>query len=115
MKSKAVAKYLRGSAQKVRLVCALIKDKKASEAVAILENTHKKGARLLLAVLNSAIANAQVKKMNLDQLFVVNASADVGPSLKRLMTRSMGRADRIVKPTSHITVELSDEVLAGKA
>ena len=112
MKVKAVAKYIRISSRKARLVMPLIKGKKALDAVTVLENMNKKAARIVLGALNSAIANAKGKKMDVEKCVVSDARVDVGPTFKRLRPRAMGRADRIFKRTSHIIVELSEEVAA---
>ena len=80
--------------------------------VAILENTPKAASEPVLKVLNSAAANAEVNKgMNKDTLYVAECYADMGPVLKRVQPVSKGRAYRILKRTSHITVVL-DEVKA---
>ncbi len=115
MKVKATVKYLRVSSKKAKLVLPLIKRKNALEAVSILENIHSKPSRFTLAVLKSAIANAKVKKMVVENCVISDARCHVGPTFKRLMTRSMGRADRILKRTSHITVELTEQTPAKPA
>jgi large subunit ribosomal protein L22 len=112
MKVKATVKYLRVSAKKARLILPLIKGKKALDAVSTLENYKSKSSRFTLGVLNSAIANARVKKMVVENCVISDARTHVGPTFKRLMTRSMGRADRILKRTSHITVELTEQAPA---
>ena len=104
---KAVAKYLRINAGKVANVLDLIRGKKYFEAVAILENTNKSASEVILKVLNSAAANAENNlSLNKEDLFVAEAYSAQGPTLKRLMIRARGRADRILKRTSHITVIL---------
>ncbi|MBN1493101.1 MAG: 50S ribosomal protein L22 [Candidatus Omnitrophica bacterium] len=113
MNVKAQAKYIRVSPQKARLVLPHIKGKKALVALTILENMPQKTARLTLAVLNSAIANAKNKKMNLENCIISDARVDEGPTLKRLMTRAMGRADRLLRRTSHVMIELTEETAAG--
>ena len=95
----AIAKHIRISPYKVRIVLDLIRGKNYGEAVAILENLPK--------VLNSAAANAEHNKgMSRDNLFVAACYADQGPTLKRVNPVSKGRAYRILKRTSHITVVL---------
>jgi len=107
MISKAVAKYLRVSPRKTRVVIELIKGKQALEAMGILNNTNKKAATLLAKVLNSAIANAKrIPNIELDKLYIIDVRADGGPSLKRYQAAAMGRANVIKKPTSHITIAL---------
>ena len=105
----AVAKYIRISPFKVRIVLDIIRGKKYNEAVAILENTSKAACPEVLKVLNSAAANAEVNKgLNRDNLFVAECYADQGPTLKRVQPVSKGRAYRILKRTSHITVVLDE-------
>lgn len=103
----AVAKYIRISPSKVGVVLDLIRGKGYREALAILENTPKAASLPVKKVLNSAAANAEVNKgMSKDTLFVAECYADQGPTLKRVMPRAQGRAYRILKRTSHITVVL---------
>ncbi len=103
----AVAKYIRISPSKVGVVLDLIRGKGYMEALAILENTPKAASLPVKKVLNSAAANAEVNKgMSKDTLFVAECYADQGPTLKRVMPRAQGRAYRILKRTSHITVVL---------
>lgn len=104
---KAVAKYVRISPYKVRIVLDIIRGKGYKEAVAILENTPKAASDPIKKVLMSAAANAEHNLgMDKDNLFVAKAYADQGPTLKRVMPRAQGRAFRILKRTSHITVVL---------
>lgn len=104
---KAVAKYIGINASKVANVLDLIRGKKYLEAVAILENTDKSSTMPILKVLNSAAANAENNlNLNKDELFVAEAYSSQGPTLKRLMIRARGRADRMLKRTSHIIVIL---------
>ncbi len=104
---RATAKYVRISPFKVRIVLDIIKGKPVTEAVAILENTPKAASEPLLKLVNSAIANAE-NNMNLarNDLFIAECYADEGPTLKRIQAESKGRAYRINKRTSHITVVL---------
>ena len=104
---KAVAKYIGINASKVANVLDLIRGKKYLQAVAILENTDKSSSMPVLKVLNSAAANAENNmNLNKEDLFVAEAYSAQGPTLKRLMIRARGRADRMLKRTSHITVIL---------
>jgi len=104
---RAVAKYVRISPYKVRIVLDIIRGKGLREAVAILENTPKSASEPVKKVLLSAAANAEHNLgMNRDNLFVAEAYADQGPTLKRVMPRAQGRAFRILKRTSHITIVL---------
>lgn len=104
---KAIAKHVRISPYKVRIVLDLIRGKNYREAVAILENTPKAASEPIKKVLMSAAANAEHNLgMSRDNLFVAVATADQGPTLKRVMPRARGRAFRILKRTSHITIVL---------
>ena len=104
---KAIAKHVRISPYKVRVVLDIIRGKNYREAVAILENTPKSASEPIKKVLMSAAANAEHNLgMNKDNLFVAACFADQGPTLKRVMPRAQGRAFRILKRTSHITVIL---------
>ncbi len=103
---KATAKYVRVSPTKVRQVANLIKGEHVDKAINILQFSDKIGAaQPLLKVLNSAIANAENNDgLDPDDLYVLNAFADEGPTLKRFQPRALGRAYQIRKRTSHITV-----------
>ncbi|MBQ7165229.1 MAG: 50S ribosomal protein L22 [Clostridia bacterium] len=104
---KAVAKYIRISPYKVRVVLDLIRNKSVNEAVAILENVNKAAADPIRKVVLSAAANAEHNlNMNPADLKVAACYADQGPTLKRVRPASKGRAYRILKRTSHITVVL---------
>jgi large subunit ribosomal protein L22 len=104
---RAVARYVRISSRKVKTVIDLIRGKQVSEAKAILMTTPKAATEPVMKVLNSAIANAENgKDMAADMLFVAEVFADQGPTLKRFRPRAQGRASRIRKRTSHITIIL---------
>jgi len=115
MAVRSETKYLRISPRKVRLVIAHIKNKNAVQALAILENVNKKAARMLTAVLKTCIANAKVQKKDLNALVISDVRANGGPIMKRLMTRSMGRANRIDKRTTHIVMELTEKAKASQS
>ena len=107
---KATAKYIRMSPRKVKAVIDLIRNKKIDEAQAILVNTPKAATQPVLKVLNSAAANAENNLgMSRDNLYVAEVYANQGPTLKRYRPRSHGRATRIRKRTSHITVILDEK------
>lgn len=109
MEARAQAKYIRISPQKARLVADQIRGKKVQEALDILAFTPKKGARLLKKVLDSALANAEyTQRVDLDTLYIKRVYVDPGPMLKRWRPRAMGRATRIFKRTSHLTVVLDE-------
>ena len=112
MRTTAHARFVRVSARKARLVLDQIRGKAVGEALATLSFTPRAAARLIEKVLRSAVANAEHNHQvrNLDDLRVVHAVADGGPSLKRVQPRAMGRAFFIKHRTSHLTIAVSDEV-----
>ncbi|MDI6716502.1 MAG: 50S ribosomal protein L22 [Actinomycetota bacterium] len=108
--TKAVARYVRISPLKVQQVISLIRGKDAEDAVAILKFTPKAAARVISKVLNSAIANAEKNlRIGRNRLYVSEAYVDQGPTLKRIRPRAMGRAYRIRKRSSHITVKVTEK------
>jgi large subunit ribosomal protein L22 len=111
MRTRATARYVRVPSRKAQLVLAHIRGKSVGEALSTLQFTPKAAGRLIEKVLRSAIANAEHNHQvrNLDDLRVVKAVADGGPSLKRVSPRAMGRAFFIKHRTSHLTIEVSDE------
>ncbi len=101
----ATAKYVRVSPRKAGDVAAMIRGKKVAEAKAILALSTRGAAKLVGKVLDSAVANAENNNnLDADDLYVVTADADPGPPIKGFQPRAMGRANRILKRTSHITV-----------
>ncbi len=107
MISKATLRYVRISPRKVRPVIALIKGKKAQDAIATLMSVKKKASTLLIDVISSALANAKrIPGVESSSLYISSLIANGGPQLKRFRAASMGRASTIRKRTSHITVEL---------
>lgn len=101
--------YARTSAQKARLVADLVRGKRVAQALEILTYTNKKAADLTKKVVESAIANAEHNAgADIDELKITKIYVDEGPSMKRTLPRAKGRADRILKRTSHITVVVSD-------
>jgi large subunit ribosomal protein L22 len=105
----ATAKYLRGSTRKARLVVQVIRGRSVEEAAALLRFMPQHAAKDIAGVLKSATANAE-NNLNLsaDELFVVDARADEGPTIKRWRPRAQGRAFPIHKPVTHITVIVGD-------
>ena len=104
---RAIAKYIRISPRKVKIVIDLIRGKQVDQALAILMYTPKAAAPVVLKLLNSAIANAENNlQLNRDSLYVAETYANQGPTLKRYWPRSHGRADQILKRTCHITIVL---------
>src|SRR5262245_19426862 len=112
MRTEAHARFVRVSARKARLVLDQIRGKGVGEALATLSFTPRAAARLIEKVLRSAVANAEHNHQvrNLDDLRVVHAVADGGPSLKRVQPRAMGRAFFIKHRTSHLTIAGSGQV-----
>lgn len=98
------------SARKVRQVCDLIRNKKASEAARVLRFCEKKEISLMLSkLLNSGLTIAsETGKMDLDNVYISKVMANEGPTLKRVQPRAQGRAFRVRKRTSHITLELKE-------
>ena len=109
MEAKAIAKYVRMNSMKVGIVLDLIRGKNVNEAFAILQYTPKDAAEVVNKVLKSAVANAE-NNQNLDvtRLFVAEAYACQGPTLKRFRPHAQGRAFSIKKRTSHITVVVKE-------
>ena len=101
----AILRGFRESPRKVRVVADMIRGRPVSEALSILRIQRRKAAEMLEKVLGSAIANAaENDKADADRLVVTRVAIDGGPVQKRWMARSMGRANRIIKRTSHVTV-----------
>lgn len=113
---KAITKYLRIAPRKLRLVINTIKRRPVIEAMGILSLLNKKGAKMAAKTLKSAAANAKNLGLNEDRLYVSDTRADGGPVLKRFLTRSMGRADKILKRTTHLTIEVREgsKIWGGK-
>ena len=112
MKAKAVGRYIRISPFKARWVGDMIRGRRVEEALAILRYTPKKASKFLTKLIRSAMANAEesLDVEDVEQLYVSRVFVDQGPTLKRFRQRAMGRATRIRKRTSHITVELTELV-----
>ena len=110
MEVAAKLKFARLSAQKCRLVCDQIRGLPIDRALDTLKFSRKRAAAVLKKVLDSAIANAEHNYgADIDELKVSQIFADQGPAYKRMMARAKGRGSRILKPTCHITIILSDE------
>jgi len=110
MEVAAKLKFVRLSPQKCRLVCDQIRGLPIDRAINILKFSPKRAATVLKKVLDSAIANAEHNNgADIDELKVAKVFADQGPSYKRMSARAKGRGTRILKPTCHVTVVLSDE------
>ncbi len=110
MQVKAVAKYTRISSTKVRKVAMAVKGWAVADALSVLGHMPQRSGRILGKVIRSAVANAeQIPDIDVDSLTIENIVVDQGPSLKRFRPRAMGRATKILKRTSHITVVLAEE------
>ena len=110
MEAKAHARQIRISPQKARLVADLVRGKDVETAINTLRFMPKKGARILRKVIESAVANAsQNDAIDVDTLYIKKLYVDGGPMLKRIMPRAQGRANRILKRSSHITVVLEEQ------
>ncbi len=109
MESKAKARFIRISPRKIRLVMDEIRGKKVGEALNMLSFSPQKGAFLLKKLIDSAVANAESNSnIDVDNLFIKRLFADEGPTLKRFRPRAMGRATKIRKRSSHLTVILDE-------
>ncbi len=110
MEVRSVSRFLRISPHKARLVADLVRGKTVDDALTILKFTPKKSARLVNKTLRSAVASAKdTSLLDVDNLFVKTILVDEGPRLKRWRPRAMGRATRIIKRTSHITLVLAEK------
>jgi large subunit ribosomal protein L22 len=109
METRAVARFVRMSPRKVRLVMDEVRGKKVESALHMLAFSPSKGARVLKKLIDSAVANAvQNDGADVDSLVVKRVFADEGPTMKRWQPRALGRATRIRKRTSHLTVVVGD-------
>jgi len=110
MEATAKLKFARLSARKARLVVDMVRGKQVQEALNVLRFSPQKAAGIVSGVVQSAVANAEQKGVSdVDRLFIKTIFVDQGPALKRFIPRAMGRASRIRKPTSHITVVLDEK------
>ena len=110
MRVSATAKYLRASTRKTRLVTQAIRGKRVEEATALLQFMPQKAAADVARVLKSATANAENNhNLSAEDLVVVEAVADEGPTIKRFQPRAQGRAFPIHKPMTHITITVADQ------
>ena len=109
MEVRAKLSYARITPRKMRLVAGLCKGLPVEKAHYQLDFSHKKGAKLMSTLLDSAIANAREKGgIDMDNLYVKRVFVDDGPILKRFMPRAMGRAYKILKKMSHVTLILDE-------
>ena len=111
--AKAVVKFVRIAPRKVRIVINAIRREHPSRAFEILMTFKKKAARMTEKLLKSAVANAKVLGLDEARLYIADIRADGGPVMKRFMQRSMGRANRIIKRTTHLQVTLKEGAQKG--
>jgi large subunit ribosomal protein L22 len=110
MQTTAVLRGVRLSAQKGRLVADQIRGLQVERAIKLLTFSPKKGAEIMLKLLESAVANAEHNEgADIDELMIAQIYVDRGPSLKRISPRAKGRGNRIVKPTCHILLTVGDK------
>ena len=108
MEATAKATYIRIAPRKVKIVLDLIRNQPADKAMAILKYTPKAACEVVSKLLKSAMANAENKDMDVSKLYVAECFVNQGPTLKRIRPRAKGRANRILKKTSHITLVLKE-------
>jgi large subunit ribosomal protein L22 len=109
MKVRAQAKYIRQAPNKVRIVLDVVRGLPVGEAEQVLKHLNRRASEPIAKVLKSAVANAEHNhSLDADDLYVAEAFADEGPTLKRFRPRARGRATRIRKRTSHITIVVAD-------
>lgn len=106
MIAKARGSYIRVSPTKVRQVIDLLRGKDVAASLAVLEYVNKGSAGLITKILNSAVSNAKQKGLTEEQLYISRITADQGPVWKRFRAAAFGRATRILKKTTHLTIEL---------
>ena len=110
MEAKAYLRYVRISPRKIQIVCDLIRGKDVQTAMAILMQTPKAASEPLMKLLKSACANAENNhQMDPEKLYVSTCYANPGPIIKRIMPRAQGRAYRINKRTSHVTIAVAEK------
>tara|TARA_B100001996_G_scaffold359193_1_gene324274 strand:- start:403 stop:744 length:342 start_codon:yes stop_codon:yes gene_type:complete len=109
MDTQAILKYQKISAQKCRLVANAVRGLKVDKALDFLNFNNKKASKMILKVLESAVANAENNNsLDIDDLIIKNILVDEGPTAKRHIPRARGRVNEILKRSSHITVIVSD-------
>jgi len=110
METPAKLRFARISPQKCRLVADQVRGLDVEKALQLLQFSPKKGAAIVKKVLESAVANAEHNQgADIDELKVSSIFVDEGPTLKRMQARAKGRANRILKRTSHITVKVAEK------
>jgi len=108
MEVKAKARYIKTTPRKIRLICDLVRGKKIVQSINQLQFLKKQASSDVLLLLNSALANAKQKDLKADDLYIKEIRCDEGPSVKRMLYHSRGRATQVKKRMSHVSVILSD-------
>src|SRR5215831_3470749 len=109
MEARARTLFVRMTPRKARLVVDLIRGKAVGDALSVLDFTPKRAARVIAKTLRSAVANAEnTQNVDVDRLYVKRVFVDEGPTQKRTLPRAQGRATRILKRTSHVTVVVDE-------
>ena len=110
METTVKAKHLKQSPTKIRFVLNKLRGMNVNYAINILGNSNKKASNFILKAIKSGLSNLENNnEFDQDQLFISNAFVDGGPVMKRFRPRAMGRASKIIKRTSHLTITLSDQ------
>ena len=111
MEARARTRYVRVAPRKARLVADLIRGRGVGDALNVLDYTPKKAAKIIAKTLRSAVANAESSgsDVDVDELIVKRATVDEGPTQKRTLPRAQGRATRIFKRSSHVTVVVGEK------
>ena len=110
METTVKAKHLKQSPTKIRFVLNELRGMNVNYAINILANSNKKASNFILKAIKSGLSNLENNnEFDQDQLFISNAFVDGGPVMKRFRPRAMGRASKIIKRTSHLTITLSDQ------
>ncbi len=110
MGSFAKLRFARGSPQKARLVADQVRGLQVERALETLRFSSKKPAHIIRKLLESAVANAEHNEgADIDELRIATIMVDEGPTMKRMKPRARGRADRILKRTSHLTIRVADK------
>ncbi len=110
MEAKAIARHVRLSPQKARLICDQIRGRKVEDALNVLDFTVRRGAKLVAKTLRSVVANAENNQsLDVDTLYVKRIEVGPGPTMKRFLPRAQGRATPLLKRSSHITIVLDEK------
>jgi large subunit ribosomal protein L22 len=110
MEARAVARHVRIAPRKARLVAALVRGRRVGEALELLQHVPKKAARIISKTLKSVLANAEnTQRVDVDRLYVKRILVDGGATAKRFVPRAHGRATRVRKRTTHVTVVVDEQ------